>query len=233
MLKKKNNSRSKNIFPRVLMVALLSIILFVFFLQRDNLAAIPSFSNNNQQTAFAQEANQQIQTENADLKLARLILQTDERWQEVAYGSGESENNLAKNGCGIASLAMVLSYWEKREVLPTEILGWAQNDYYVENEGTAWQIFEDFAIQYGLNFYNLENDLYAAQAYLSQGIPVIVSVQSGTFTDGGHIMVLRNWDETGIYVNDPNDTAEKSHYLQGYDAEVFLQDGVNYWVYQK
>ncbi len=44
---------------------------------------------------------------------------------------------------------------------------------------------------------------------MTQGIPVVVSVQAGTFTTSGHIMVLALNKEGTIQVFDPNDSPKK------------------------
>lgn len=222
---RKKATRKRQTKPKFLMLLLLAVILFAYLQINHNPVLFGSSMN---QTAFASEANQ-----NLNGSPTPLILQTDEQWADAAYGFGEGENTLRKNGCGIVSLAMILSYWDNRLVTPTEILNWAQDNYYMEGAGTAWTIFPDFATQYGLNCWDLGNDLGTAQTYLTQGIPVVASVTAGTFTTGGHIMVLRNWDETGITVNDPNDSAEKNHYQQSYDPTLIASESINYWVFTR
>ncbi|EOH79991.1 hypothetical protein UAK_01144 [Enterococcus raffinosus ATCC 49464] len=106
----------------------LSIILG-FFLVMASLGILSSrffhFDNKvNSQQDFSASANQYLQEHGQDFSL---LLQTDPRWADKAYGSGSSQNDLATNGCAITSLAMILSYQEKRTVYPTEILQWSGN----------------------------------------------------------------------------------------------------------
>lgn len=232
MYRRKKSKNQKQIFPQILMLAILILVLFVWYTQRSDKQFLPFLSRAGAQTTFASEANQDIQANTAE-KRAPLILQTDEKWGSTAYGSGSGENTLAANGCAIASLAMVLSYWQNQDVKPTEISNWAQNNYYIADEGSAWTIFPAFGEQYGLTCQDLGNNLTAAQSYLNQGIPVVVSVKAGDFTNDGHIMILRDWTEAGITVNDPNDTPEKKHYQQVYTPETIAGQGINYWVYTK
>lgn len=223
MYRKKATRRKTK--PKFLMLLLVALIFFAYLQINHNPVL---FGSSNTQTAFASEANQNLEGSSTPL-----ILQTDEQWADTGYGFGEGENTLRMNGCGIASLAMVLSYWENRTVAPTEILDWAQNDYYMEDAGTAWSIFPAFAEHYGFHYQELGADLGSAQGYLAQGIPVVVSVSAGTFTTGGHIMVLRSWDEAGIQVNDPNDDPAKNHYQQTFDPGTIASEGVNYWVFTR
>ena len=96
------------------------------------------FNNNvNSQQDFSANANQYLQEHGQNFPL---LIQTDSRWADKSYGSGSAQNDLATNGCGITSLAMILSYWEHRTVYPTEILQWSGNQYYQAGQGTAWSI---------------------------------------------------------------------------------------------
>lgn len=127
---------------------------------------------------------------------------------------------------------MVGSYWQNRYIEPVEILGWAQNHYYLPGQGTMWGIFSDYAHAIGMTSQDLGNDFATAKQFAASGYPVLVSVKAGYFTDIGHIMVLMA-DATGeIIVYDPNDAPEKRHYAQTFSDELFLNEAINYWVYQ-
>lgn len=230
MVRRKISKNRKQRFPAFLMLVIIGLIGFVYYSQWQGTPSIPFLNHVRSQTAFASEANQEIRA-NTDNTPVPLILQTDEKWADAPYGTGDGENTMAQNGCAIASLSMVLSYWQGRDVPPKEILDWAQNNYYVADSGTAWTIFPAFGAQFGLVCQDLGNNLSSAQSYLNQGIPVICSVTAGDFTDGGHIMVLRDWTDAGIRVNDPNDDAQKNHYQNTYDPAVIAGQAINYWVY--
>ncbi|OJG19474.1 hypothetical protein RU97_GL001045 [Enterococcus canis] len=160
-----------------------------------------------------------------------LLLQTDERWGDISYGTESENNDLAHNGCAIASLAMIASYWQGQTVTPPEILDWAQNNYYVTGQGTSWQIFSDFAPQYGLQVQSLAS-IEQAEEWMQTGHPVIVSVNPGTFTKTGHIMVLA-MNEGKLTVYDPNDDSHKQHYQTDFSEDIFRNEAVSYWVFYK
>ena len=181
------------------------------------------------QQQYSQEANQTLK---GNQVLTPLILQTDERWAQDSYGTGE-DNTLAKNGCAILSLTMVLSYFEEKEATPQDILSWAQNKYFVNGQGTSWQIFSDFASHYHLQYHDLGNDFQSASKYLQQKIPVIVSVKPGRFTEVGHIMVLGAKKNNQVLVLDPNDTPEKNTYQELFHPEDVTGDIVHYWPFTK
>ncbi|MGM0240162.1 C39 family peptidase [Enterococcus sp. AZ103] len=178
---------------------------------------------------FVSEANQKLQTDGQKMPL---ILQTDPTWANTPYGSGSTTNDLATNGCAIASLAMVASFYQSRNVSPQEILNWSGNTYYTEGSGTAWSIFSAFAANNGLNYQNLGVDGSAIQNALNRNIPVVLSVNPGEFTDVGHIMVImKDLNTDQIRVFDPNDSPRKKHYNQTYNLIDILNQTSNAWAF--
>ncbi|WP_339101627.1 C39 family peptidase [Candidatus Enterococcus clewellii] len=184
------------------------------------------------QLSYVDQINQDIQQDKFAGRIkVPLILQTDDRWKATPYGTGEN-NTLEKNGCAIVSLAMVASYLDGVEVLPQAVLDWAQNNYFVEEQGTNWTIFGDYATVKGYMFEEV-TDITTAEAHLSEGHPVIISVQPGKFTETGHIMVLTGVSDGKFWLNDPNDSEEKGHSRTQYTAEELTSDAMNYWAIYK
>lgn len=157
-----------------------------------------------------------------------LLLQTDPQWRNLEYGS-DSSRQLWENGCAIVTLSMIKGYLDQSEVTPSNILKWSKQHFYRHNEGTSWQIFPEFAKEFNYTYTDLGNDFYAAMEEVQQGRAVVASVKPGYFTDVGHILVIRGYEDGLVFVNDPNDSPEKLHSYQGVPAEVFLNEGVNYW----
>lgn len=184
------------------------------------------------QLSYVDQINQDIQQDKFAGRIkVPLILQTDDRWKATPYGTGEN-NTIEKNGCAIVSLAMVASYLDGTEVLPQAILDWSQNNYFVEGQGTNWTIFGDFATVKGYMFEAL-TDITTVETHLSQGHPVIISVQPGKFTETGHIMVLTGTNDGKFWLNDPNDSEEKGHSKTLYTAEELNNEALNYWAIYK
>ena len=64
---------------------------------------------------------------------------------------------------------------------------------------------------------------------LNEGQVVIASVSPGFFTEVGHIIVIRGYQNGFVYVNDPNDDIEKMHSLQAIPESTLIEEGINYW----
>ncbi|MBG9981320.1 C39 family peptidase [Facklamia sp. DSM 111018] len=202
--------------------------------QKDIVQAIES-ENLNPETMgdyFLPTKPAEYTNDNDDQLNVPLYLQNSPQWGELHYGSNGSQS-LAENGCAIVSLAMMDSYLSNKKIDPKDVLDWAGQDYYVDNEGTSWQIFHEYAVDHGLTFENHGNDFHSAITALQNDQIVIASVEPGYFTEVGHILVIRGYKDGNVYVNDPNDDPEKMYSIQAIPEQVFLEEGVNYWSYSK
>lgn len=184
-----------------------------------------------EKNSYPEQVNQDINAQKFPNRFAMpLLLQTDERWKATPYGFGSPEgDNLEINGCAILSLAMVTSYWEQRVVLPTEILEWSGNEFFMEGEGTAWSIFSEYANVKGYVCEDLVTDVSAVEAHLNAGHPIIVSVHPGIFTTVGHIMVISGTNNGKFWINDPNDSQQKGHSIKEFTSAELANEAVNFW----
>lgn len=158
-----------------------------------------------------------------------LLLQSDPRWARVQYG--DPTDRMRQAGCALVSIAMVESYLEETIISPEVILNWAGQDYWVELEGTSWQIFEDYSKHKNWKFKNHGDDLENAMKAIKSGRVVIASILPGTITPEGHILVIRGYDPENnlVYVNDPNDDPSHMYSIQGLDEDIFINEAINYW----
>lgn len=159
-----------------------------------------------------------------------LYLQYSGSWSGIPYGTG----TIAKNGCCPTCIAMVFSYLLQQEILPNDITAWTGDRYYVTGAGTAWSVFPAVSEHYGITQENLGKDSMAMVTALKEGKPVIASMGPGTFTKGGHFIVLTGITEAGgITVNDPNDNAIKNHKGREFELGLILRESKNFWSFKK
>lgn len=155
-----------------------------------------------------------------------LYLQYSGPWSSVAYGNGSIRNK----GCAPTCLAMVLSYMKGQQILPSDVVAWTGNRYYVNGAGSSWDIFGAVASNWGVSCRGLGHSQSNMLAALSAGKPVIASMGPGTFTKGGHFIVLTGLTDDGkITVNDPNDSAKKNHKGTAFDVSLIMRESKNFW----
>ena len=130
-----------------------------------------------------------------------LFMQFDERWGYTEYGFTVG----GISGCGPTCLSMVAYYLTgDTDYTPAYMMEFATEDGHVgQNGGTQWTLFSKGAKNLGFKVEELpllENTLVKR---LEQGIPVVISVGPGDFTQNGHYVVLVGYKDGKIKVNDP------------------------------
>ena len=162
-----------------------------------------------------------------------LYLQKDPKWRTLQYGT-DTTRQLGENGCAILSLAMIHAYYNPQAtVTPQTILDWSKDHYYVHNQGTSWNIFYDFAQSFNYQFTNFGNNFEEAMQAVNQGQAIVATVKPGLFTETGHILVIRGYQDGQVYVNDPNDDPSKMFSIKAIPAQTMMEEGVNYWALSK
>lgn len=142
-----------------------------------------------------------------------LFIQWDKRWGSLRYGSG----TIAATGCGPTAMAMVITGLKGNVagidgnndgiVDPSETSAYSvANGFRVEGQGTSWGFFGNIGAKAGLKVTQVSTSNYQKVLdHLLTGNPVIASMGPGTFTKGGHFIVLTGVDVNGrITVKDPN-----------------------------
>lgn len=132
-----------------------------------------------------------------------LFLQWDERWGYEQYGS----DFLGITGCGPTCLSMVYSgLTGNTDRNPYRMAVFSEESgYYVDGEGTSWDLMTEGAEKLGLHAENLDISAENIRHALSSGHPVICSMYPGDFTTSGHFIVLTGIDGDGnVTVRDPN-----------------------------
>ncbi|MEG0276650.1 MAG: C39 family peptidase [Coprobacillus sp.] len=154
-----------------------------------------------------------------------LFLQWDERWGYKDYG----DDIMAINGCGPTCLSMVVSYLTKNPAYhPYKIAQFALENGYVVNSQTSWDLMREGVKSFGINVQELSLSEDLIIKNLEQGNPIICSMSKGIFTTTGHFIVLKEYKDGLIYVNDPN---SQSLSQRGYTFKEIQYQIKNLWVY--
>ena len=156
------------------------------------------------------------------------LLQGDARWGNTQYSSsGDTGQTIKSSGCGVTCMAMVLRSFNN-DVTPIDTAQYAlTNSFRTKNTGTSWDFFPSISKKYGLTCNNLGTSISKVRDALSKGYPVIASMKPGTFTQGGHFIVLVGTDQNGnVLVNDPASAARSN---ASYAISVFSKEAKNFW----
>ena len=130
-----------------------------------------------------------------------LLLQFDDRWGYLPYGSG----HIGYTGCGPVCLSMVAIYLTgDTTYTPTWMCDFATEEGYCSpGNGTTWTLISEGSAKLGLEAKELPLVKGIMTSELDKGNPVVIVVGPGDFTNTGHFLVLTGYDETGFTINDP------------------------------
>lgn len=130
-----------------------------------------------------------------------LFIQWDSRWGYYPYSSGV----IGISGCGPTSLSMVYVHltgdtnWNPLKMAKYS----TQSGYVTVGVGTSWELMTSGARTLGLQVERIKKTEATMIAHLQQGNPIIASMGPGIFTDKGHFIVFRKYENGKFYVNDP------------------------------
>jgi len=131
-----------------------------------------------------------------------LFLQWDQRWGYIRYGSDVA----GLTGCGPMCLAMCCFYLTGDDAYsPANMLRFASDHgYYVPGSGSSWTLVSQGGVKLGFTVTELPLDENRIRNALMAGTPIICAVGPGDFTTTGHYIVLTDWEDGQLRVNDPN-----------------------------
>ncbi len=157
-----------------------------------------------------------------------LYMQWDSRWGYTIYGS----DMMGLTGCGPTSLAMVATYlFDDATYNPLYVAQYSmENGYYdySNNSGTLWSLMTEGATNMGLTVNEVPAEAdYLAEA-LNEGHPVICIMGPGDFTSEGHFIVLTDYNDGYVTVNDPNSYNNSSI---SWPIETILEQANGIWEY--
>lgn len=136
--------------------------------------------------------------------------QTDDRWSAKDYSSPDSEGDMESAGCAPTAMAMVASQLTNKDIDPTKMASFAEDNGYRNSKGTSGRFISHASSNLGLEYDKIRHPspLTIAES-LEKGNPVILSGKkndgtSSPFTKAGHYVVATRMDENGkVMVNDP------------------------------
>lgn len=120
----------------------------------------------------------------------------------VPYLSQRDNQYSPKNTCNITCVAMCLAYFGIKPVSRPQL----EDELFLKVQANGWDRYTHadlvklFSLYGVIDAFTTEAKWAKIKTHLDSNNPVIIS---GEFTRSGHIIVLRGYDETGFFVNDP------------------------------
>lgn len=155
-----------------------------------------------------------------------LFIQWDPRWGYMDYGS----SIVGLSGCGPMCLSMAGAYvtGDYETFRPDRIVAFAlEEGYRVPDKGTSWNLITEGGNKLGLNVSEISLDEESVIQNLKAHNPIICIMGPGIFTADGHFIVLTEYENGQIRINDPN-SHENSEHLWSFEE---IQDQIlNLWV---
>ena len=154
------------------------------------------------------------------------FIQWDKSWGYTPYGSGV----IGTSGCGPTSLSMVAVHLLQDTTYDANYVAKFSEEYgyCVPGNGTAWSLMSEGAQQLGLCSEEIPLDEDIIKEKLESGSPIICIMDKGHFTTDGHYIVMTDYVDGKIKVNDPN-SYSRSEQLWNYDD--IQGEILNMWAY--
>lgn len=143
------------------------------------------------------------------------------------YNQGDYNNSygpltIASGGCGPTSAAMVITYLTGETVDPVATCKFSESNGFVDSSGTYEAFFPAIAKAYNLNCKQESQTADNIINSLKQGNVIIAHMGPGTFTKGGHYIVLKGLDANGnVIVADP---ASRERSQKTYPASLIASE---------
>lgn len=161
-------------------------------------------------------------------KKVPLFMQWDERWGYNKY-AGEL---MGLSGCGPTCLSMVSIYLlNDAKYTPKYVAEFSErNGYSVSGKGSSWSLISEGGKKLGLDVIEIPLDKNKIIRNLEVGNPIICIMGPGDFTTTGHFIVMTEYVDGKIKVNDPN---SKSCSKKLWDLSNIKHQIRNLWVCRK
>ena len=130
-----------------------------------------------------------------------LFIQWDKQWGYMQYG----EDIVGVNGDALMCLAMAGYHLTKDEKFsPDKIVAFSkENGYYEPGTGTLPAIMADGASKLGLISEQIKPEKQIISQSMNEGKTVICLMKKGPLSSSSHYIVLRQFEENILFINDP------------------------------
>ncbi len=123
-------------------------------------------------------------------------------WLDVPFVKQERE------GCGAASIAMVMQYWARHEGRDAKAVDAAEIQrvlYSAEGHGIYASDLERYFQQHGFRTFAFKGEDADLKQHLAKGRPLLVALKPSGGNAPLHYVVVTglNWDEKVVMINDP------------------------------
>ena len=155
-------------------------------------------------------------------------------YYQYNYKHPYSGGTIASSGCGPTSMAMVVSSFLNAKHDPVELADFStRNGTYVSGVGTAWNFFSKAGKKYGLKVKQLSksNSNEVLTSLNSGKALVIAAMGPGTFTRGGHFILLTGVKNGKISIQDPA-SESRSKKTWGFKSPIVSQAS-QFWIITK
>ena len=163
-------------------------------------------------------------------------LQTDPRWAKKPYRVPGETATIGDSGCGPTAAAMLIETLTGKTYTPEDACAWSvAHGYKALKAGTYYSYFAPQFAEFGIKCWQLSwtNGYHNPKAkvhdqaleYLKQGYYLVALMKKGTWTGGGHFVVVW-WADNKIRINDPASTKDKR--LNG-DPATFRNEAAYYF----
>ncbi len=154
-----------------------------------------------------------------------LLMQWDERWGYNQYAG----DLMGLSGCGPTCLSMVCMYLlNDTQYSPKYVAEFAeQNGYSIKNNGSAWALISEGGEKLGLDVTEIPLDENRIIRNLMVGNPIICIMGPGEFTTTGHFIVMTEYVEGKVKINDPNSKSRSEKLWSLSDIKYQIR---NLWV---
>lgn len=154
-----------------------------------------------------------------------LLMQWDKRWGYNEY-AGEL---MGFSGCGPTCLSMVAIYLLDDTTLTPEYIAnfSTENGYSLDENGSSWTLISEGGERLGLSIEEIPLMESIITSNLKDGNPIICIMGEGDFTSTGHFIVMTDYVDGKIKVNDPNSKARSE---KTWEYEKIKDQIRNLWV---